>query len=295
MINHPPGQWIEVRGKRLWVEREGRGEPLVVLTGGPADSHFLLHPAFSQLADAFEIIYLDYAGLGKSEPPLEGVTFNGDVADLEGLRAALGFESWNVYGFSYGGMVAQAHALAHPGRVSRLVLANTLHSPEMWQLNHANIAREIECQFPEIWERILALKAEGVPSSDPRMRECFAVHRPIIRFHDASKAALLPDISQEVNPRDMDLYFKFVGADIDWIIGGEVAKLPDFRPRLHALEMPLLIIAGRYDRALYPKLQMDFKRFAPQARFVMMERSGSFAHVEEPDSLFPLLREFLAS
>ncbi|HJV49798.1 MAG TPA: alpha/beta hydrolase [Geothrix sp.] len=295
MIEHPPGQFIEVRGKRLWVEREGRGEPLILLTGGPADSHFLMHPAFSPLADRFELIYVDYAGRGRSEKPVGGdVTFEGDVADLEGLRAALGFERWNVYGFSYGGLLAQAHALAHPERVARLVLANTLHSPEMWQLNHANIAREIEFQFPEMWERILELKAAGVPSSDPRMRASFAVHRPLIRFFDASKAAP-PDLSAEVNPRDIDLYFRFCGADIDWIIGGEVARLPDFRPRLKELAMPTLIVAGRYDRALYPKLQMDFKRCAPQARFVMLERSGSFAHVEEPETLLPLLRDFLTS
>lgn len=115
-----------------------------------------------------------------------------DVADLEGLRRALGFESWSVYGFSYGG------------------------------------------------------------------------------------------------------YFRFVGQDIDWSVGGEVARLPDFRPRLKELSMPVLIVAGRYDRALYPKLQRDFVRAAPQARFVMMEKSGSFAHIEEPETLFALLREFLA-
>ena len=51
--------------------------------------------------------------------------------------------------------------------------------------------------------------------------------------------------------------------------------------------------AGRFDRALYPRLQMDFKRSAPQARFVMMEKSGSFSHLEEPDAVLSLLRSFL--
>jgi proline iminopeptidase len=39
---------------------------------------------------------------------------------------------------------------------------------------------------------------------------------------------------------------------------------------------------------------MDFKRFCPQAQFVMLERSGTFGHVEEPDVVMSLVREFLA-
>jgi proline iminopeptidase len=57
--------------------------------------------------------------------------------------------------------------------------------------------------------------------------------------------------------------------------------------------MPVLVIAGRYDRALYPAYQREFARCAPQAELIMMERSGSFAHIEEPEALVGLLRQFL--
>ena len=56
----------------------------------------------------------------------------------------------------------------------------------------------------------------------------------------------------------------------------------------------MLIVAGRYDRALHPGLQRDFASCAPQARFLMLERSGSFAHVEEPEALFSAVRELTA-
>ena len=38
---------------------------------------------------------------------------------------------------------------------------------------------------------------------------------------------------------------------------------------------------------------MDFKRSGPQARFVMMDKSGSFSHLDEPDAVLSLLRSFL--
>jgi proline iminopeptidase len=73
-----------------------------------------------------------------------------------------------------------------------------------------------------------------------------------------------------------------------------VARLPDFRPRLRELGMPALILAGRYDRALCPRYQLDFARCAPQAEFRWMERSGTFSHVEETDRVMALVGEFLA-
>ena len=291
-IVHPPGRLIDVNGTRLWVETEGSGEPLLLLAGGPANSHLTFHPYFSALADRCQVIYLDYRGRGKSEHPAHwtDITFDQDVADIEGVREALGLERLSIYGFSYGGMVAQAYALRYPARVTRLVLANTVHSPEMWQRNHENINREIANQFPEIWERILALRADGHRSNDAEIQELYRVHVPLVRFYDPSNAARL---LAEPGSRNPDLYRAFAGDDIEFFLGGEVARLPDFRPRLKELRMPLLILAGRYDRALYPACQLEFRRHAPQAEFVWMERSGSFAHIEEPEALFAVLRRFL--
>jgi proline iminopeptidase len=142
-IAHPPGRLIAVNGTRLWVETEGSGEPLLLLAGGPANSHLTFHPYFSALADRCQVIYLDYRGRGRSEQPERwtDITFDQDVADIEGVREALGLERLSIYGFSYGGMLAQAYALRHPARVGKLILANTVHSPEMWQRNHENINR----------------------------------------------------------------------------------------------------------------------------------------------------------
>ena len=51
------------------------------------------------------------AAAGKSAEYGTGVTFAGDVADIEAVREALGLEQrLNIYGFSYGGMVAMAYA-----------------------------------------------------------------------------------------------------------------------------------------------------------------------------------------
>jgi proline iminopeptidase len=189
-------------------------------------------------------------------------------------------------------MVAQAYALAYPERVTSLMLANTVHSPEMWQKNHENINREIANQFPEVWDEITRLRAAGVRSTAPEIQALYRVHGPLIRFYNPDNAAKLVT---EPGSRNPELYAAFAGEDIEFFLGGEVARLPDFRPRLRELRMPLLVLAGRYDRALYPAYQREFARYAPRAEFVMMERSGSFAHIEEPEALMALLRRFLGA
>lgn len=291
MIEHPAGEYRTVRGHRLWTETEGEGPLLVVLAGlGPAGSHLVFHPTFSALADAYRVMYVDLYGRGRSDRPddLREITFAGDVADVAALLEQVG--PAHLYGFSYGGLIVQALALDHPERVRSVVLANTLHSPWMWQLNHENINREIANQFPDVWERIEALHAAGVPSTDPRLRAEFAVHGRIIRFFHPDNAALLLD---EPGARNTELYPVFCGEDVDFVIGGQIPAIPDFRPRLHEVAAPMLVVAGRHDRALYPRLQYEFAASAPKAEFLMLERSGSFGHLEEPDTLFAAVRAFL--
>jgi pimeloyl-ACP methyl ester carboxylesterase len=144
-----------------------------------------------------------------------------DVADVAALIEALDLGPVHLYGFSYGGLVAQAIALDHPSLVRTVV-------------------------------RLLS----------------------------------------EPGPRNLELYQQSCGADVDFVLGGEIPRIPDFRQRLRELTVPALILAASYDRALYPALQQQFASFARGATFRMLERSGSFGHVEEPETVFQLVRGF---
>jgi proline iminopeptidase len=294
-FTHPPGHYYTVRGRKLWVEQEGTGEPLVLLSGlGPAGSHVIFHPHFDALAADHRIVYVDLYGRGRSDKPddLTEISFESDVADVAALLSELNLGPVHLYGFSYGGLLGQALALDHSHLVRTLVLANSLHSPEMWHLNHVNINREIANQYPEIWGKIQALRAEGISSTDPKMQELFAPAATLVRFYNPENAR---QIATEAGARNFQLYPLFCGEDVDFMIGNEVAKIPDFRPRLKQVTVPMLVIAGRFDRALYPALQYQFLTYAPHAEFHVLEHSGSFSHIEEPEELFRILRIFWQS
>ena len=169
LVTHPTGTYAQVNGAKLWYESEGQGEPLVLVPGGPGDAHDIYHPFFSRLADSNRVIYFDAFGVGKSDraPSPKEYSFQRDVEDLEGLRKALGLAQMNLFGHSFGGMVAQAYALKYPQFVKRLILMDTFYSGKMWQANKPQCQPEIQNQYPEVWRALQELRREGSRSNTP--------------------------------------------------------------------------------------------------------------------------------
>jgi len=289
-VKHSPGAYAQVGNARLWYESEGQGEPIVMISGGPGDSHAVYHPFFSRLADRNRVIYYDAFGVGKSDRANSKAEyrFSRDVDDLDALCNSLNLASVTLIGHSYGSMVAQAYALRHPGAVKRLILIGAFHSGAMWQQNDDNSNREIRNQYPEVWEKLRAMRAQGVRSSAPAHQDAyFGIGLGLFYFYDAARAVLLPQ-----EPGNPDVYYSIAGDDAEFRVGGDIAKL-DFRPELRKLTMPILVLAGRYDRISMPKDVAAYRKLVPAARVVIMERSGHFPYIEEPDDTLSVLTEFL--
>jgi proline iminopeptidase len=286
------GKYAVVNGAKIWFNIKGEGTPVVLIPGGPGNSHLYLEPWFNKLIKSCKVIYFDAFGRGKSDRAKDSTeyTFNRDVEDLEGLRKTLGFNKWSVLGHSYGGMVAQAYALKYPGSIDKLILSNTFYSGEMWQENDDNSNNEIRNQYPEVWSNLEKLRDEGFNSSAPEHQAAYSVPAGLLYFYDASNADKATN-DTGFNPQ---VYYTLVGYDGDFIIGGDVAKL-DFRTKLKDLKMPTLIIEGRFDRVAVPRFSVKYKEYAPQAKFVIFEKSGHNPYIEENEKYFNLLESFLMS
>jgi proline iminopeptidase len=61
------GQYYTVNGSKLWVVTIGKGEPLIIIPGGPGGAH-LPYRRFDSLAKFnIQLIYFDAFGRGKSD------------------------------------------------------------------------------------------------------------------------------------------------------------------------------------------------------------------------------------
>lgn len=168
------GVYYEVNGKKLYTVSFGNGEPLFFIAGGPGGTHYGLR-SFDTLSADFTLVYFDGYGRGKSDTSanVNDYSLEGDIDDLEGLRVAMGFDKINVLGHSYGGLVAQGYAIKYPKSVSHLIVANSFHSYLMWQANDDNCNHEIKTNYPEVWDTLMKVRAQGIVSSDEIHQEIY--------------------------------------------------------------------------------------------------------------------------
>jgi pimeloyl-[acyl-carrier protein] methyl ester esterase len=123
----------------LHVETVGAGPPLVLLHGWAMHGG-LWHPMLPELARRHRVYVVDLPGHGHSKP-VAPYTVARVACELESCFAGAR-EPLQVWGWSLGGLVAMEWALAHPGRIARLLLLST--SPCFVQRADWSFAMEAE-------------------------------------------------------------------------------------------------------------------------------------------------------
>jgi proline iminopeptidase len=293
---HPKGSHRQVFGKKIWVEIAGKGEPLLLIPGGGGGSHDYYHPYFDALAATRQVIYYDGFGRGSSDHAKEPreYSFARDVEEVEALRKALGLDRIDVYGHSYGGMVAQAYAVKYPQSVRRLILANTPITGRAWQESNEHINNEIRLFLPEIWKRVEKVRGQGKLSNSPEHQAAFLdvilKMFEMFYFYDPAKVKAIVFDEHTFNAEE---YYQIAGPDADFQLGSEMLAF-DHTAELGNLKMPVLVIAGRADGIVYPAVALRFKRYLTQAEMVIFEKSGHFPFIEETDKQVEVIKTFLS-
>lgn len=116
----------EVNDVRLRYTSRGQGPPLLMIMGYRLPADAWPESLLSRLASHRRLILFDNRGTGRSGKPVAGYRMDELAEDAAGLLDVLGIGQTAVVGYSMGGCVAQELALAHPARVTSLVLAATL-------------------------------------------------------------------------------------------------------------------------------------------------------------------------
>ena len=107
------------------IAGEASGPPLVLINGVGDDLDGWANQVDDFVAAGLRVISYDNRGVGQSGQPSGPYTSGEMAADLKVLVTGLGLPRFHLAGVSMGGAIAQEYAVAHPGDLLSLVLANT--------------------------------------------------------------------------------------------------------------------------------------------------------------------------
>jgi 3-oxoadipate enol-lactonase len=248
-------QFCEHAGARLRWRIEGSGPAVVLLHGWALDlsSWNLLAPL---LAARFTVLRFDRRGFGLSEGVAD---IHRNVGDLGAVMDAAGVPVAALVGMSQGARLALHFTLAHPARVSALVLDG---APEL----------ESESELP------LGLYRQRMESLGVAGLRAMILTHPLMQLHTqapAARDALLESVSHY---RGVDLLHAVPRAAV---------------PDLKRIGAPTLILNGEQDTADRREAGKRFAAAIDGAARTELPAAGHLALLDDPAAYAHALATFL--
>jgi pimeloyl-ACP methyl ester carboxylesterase len=262
-------QFIKINGLRIHVKTMGQGQPVFVLLHGFGASLYSWHEVMEPFSRLGTVIAYDRPAFGLTERPLtwDGINPYGPEAQVGLLIELLDHfevEKAILVGNSAGGAVAMQTTLAHPERVSTLILVDPavyhgdyapgwlrplLATPQMRHLGPL-VARQIQAHGSEL----LALAWHDPALLQP---EAIAMYKKPLQVKNWDKALWEFTIASHPN--------------------GLIKHLDEFK-------LPVLVITGDDDRIVPTNESIRLARELPDAELVVINKARHIPHEEQPEA-----------
>ena len=248
----------------LTAVRTGAGSDLVVLHSLLSDRH-AFDPVLPALAAKHRVTLINLPGFHGSQPtPL--ALMGAYVAALED-----GFQEFGIandailIGNGFGGTVALAFALAHPERISKLMLSDAAacFPPEGRKQFEVMAAKVAEAGLGSIAE--IAAKRVFSPAY-------LASHPEAI---EERKRVLM-----EIDPKAFQAACK-------------ILQEADLEPLLHRMKVPTLVVCGEFDQATPPPLNKTIAGKVAGARYIELPGCGHCPPLEQPQQFLAAIKNFV--
>jgi len=243
-------------GVQVHYEVSGDG-PAILLTHGYGSAAQAWDAQVAALSDQYRVITWDMRGHGATDSPDDPGAYSEEatVADMVAILDACGVEQAAIGGLSLGGFMSLAFHLAHPERVSSLLLFDTgpgYRNDEAREQWNARARRT--------GERMDERGMDGIREGN-EVRHAWHVHGPAGLGHAARGMLAQRD-------------------------GRVIDSLP-------AIAVPTLILVGENDEAyLNGTSYMEAK--IPGAKRIVLQDAGHSSNIDQPEAFNVAVREFLA-
>jgi pimeloyl-ACP methyl ester carboxylesterase len=257
----------------LHYHEYGKGEPVILLTGGPGAGHTQLETVAKALESNYRAILLEQRGTGSSMPvPFDKTTVNISTAmsDLNLLMDHLKITQAHLLGHSWGAMLAMTHAANHPQRVKSLLLI----SPGPFKLNQeifgiygANRESRLSLEDQKRREYIFG-KVNSGNASESEQTEKYRWELAPMLYDRTTIDSLVTIINKGgLNPQTGGFIFQ--------------SLKPDFTEGVQKFQKPIHIICGAQDPGAF--VSYEAKIYLPQAKLHWINKCGHFPMFERPE------------
>ena len=280
-------EWqISLHGRRAVYRIAGSG-PAVVLIHGMLNSSSHWQSVALELARDHTVVAPDLIGHGDSAAPRGDYSLGAHAASIRDVLAAIGIDRASIVGHSLGGGVAMQFFYQFPQRVERLVLVSSggLGHEVSPMLRSAALPGVSALLSLTIQPRMLA----ALSDTGQRMRE-----RALPLLGRRGGGVYLQAIARALRPLEnagaRQAFLQTLRSVID--VHGQRVSATD---RLYLLEtMPTMIVWGERDNTIPLAHGREAHEAIPHSFFHTLADAAHFPHLEDPDGLSRLLREFIA-
>lgn len=269
--------FFDVEGAKLVADGPVLKErpTVILLHGGPGADHAIHKPAWSQLAEYAQVIYLDHRGNGRSDDgPRDLWTLDQWGDDIKGLCDALGVDKPIVVGTSFGGFVAQSYATRHPGHAGGLILISTAAK------------FDFEAMYAAFAQLGGATAADAARAywSDPTVETRMRYHEACMSLY--FRTPMDPDVLGRIILKN-EVALHFNGPK------NEQGRM-DFRKALSAVTCPVMVMAGREDPVTPLAVNEEIVASLPKgAEFRVFDNCGHGVVGDRAEGAFATIRAFI--
>ena len=275
----------EVNGTRLHYKIIGKGEPILVIHGGPGLSHDYFLPSLTSLANNHQLIFYDQRASGKSDINVasETVSLNNFIKDIEAIREAFGLEKLNIMAHSWGGIIAMKYAIQFPDRTNSLILINSIGaSSEINNLSNIELANRLTQED--------SLKRASIVASDGFKKRDIKTIESLMKIgfkHQFYNKAYLDSLNLSLNENFMatSQLLQNLAKDLNEY---------DFHSELKTIGCPTLLIYGNFD----PLTQLAGAKIhesIDHSELMILDKCGHFPFIENRNEFDEVLTNFMTT
>ena len=229
-------------------------------------------PVIEKMSDDFYCLAVDLPGHGETvtHGALDDYTMTSVAVTIYAFLNQLNVRNISLVGYSMGGRLALYLAVSYPAKWRRVVLESVSPGLHTEKERQQRLQKDIK----------LAKKMEST-NFDQFLREWYQqpLFQSILKHKDFHKLLIR---RLENQPEKVALALQ----------GMSLGNQPSFWAPARNLDIPLLLIAGEYDRK-FRNILGEFDQYCAHSQYLVIKQAGHNTHFEQPLAFYRQIDKFL--